>query len=54
MDMEGIYIVRSRWTPNACRVSTHIYNKPSQIDRLLGCIRHIAENPGNYQEAATA
>ncbi len=54
LDMENIYIVRSRLTPNACRVSTHLYNNPAEIDRLLGCIRHIAENPSNFQEEPTA
>lgn len=54
MDMENIYIVRSSLAPNACRISTHIYNNPSEIDRLLGAIRHIAENPSAFQEDPTA
>ena len=54
MDMENIFIVRSRFTPNACRVSTHLYNTPREIDRLLGCLQHVAANPGDYQEEPTA
>jgi selenocysteine lyase/cysteine desulfurase len=29
---------------NAVRVSTHFYNTPADVERLLSAVRHIAEN----------
>ena len=52
MERQGIHIVRSGLNPSACRVSTHIYTQPAQIDHLLEGIRHIAENAANYRETS--
>ena len=29
---------------NAVRVSTHFYNMPEEVDRLLASVRYVAEN----------
>ena len=33
---------------NAVRASTHLYNMPHEVDRLLAGVRHLAENPSSY------
>ena len=33
---------------NGVRASTHFYNMPHEVDRLLEGVRHIAANAGNY------
>ncbi len=33
---------------NAVRASTHIYNMPHEVDRLLDSVRHIAANPATF------
>ena len=33
---------------NAVRASTHIYNMPHEVDRLLASVRHISENAASY------
>jgi len=49
-DMSRIHIrTSSRGDVTGCRASTHIYNMPEEVDELLSCIRHIAENPGVYR-----
>lgn len=52
MERAGIYIVRSGLNDFACRVSTHLYNTPDQVDRLVDAIRHVAENASSYRNSA--
>ncbi len=33
---------------NAVRASTHLYNMPHEVDRLIASVRHIAANPTDY------
>ena len=33
---------------NAVRASTHLYNMPHEVDRLLSSVRHLAANPTDY------
>ncbi|HAK53974.1 MAG TPA: hypothetical protein DCP38_00625 [Acidobacteria bacterium] len=37
---------------NGVRASTHFYNMPHEVDRLLEGVRHIAANSGNYMTTA--
>ena len=39
---------------NAVRASTHIYNMPSEVDRLLDGVRHLALNWAEYMASTTA
>jgi selenocysteine lyase/cysteine desulfurase len=49
MDTGRIHIrTSSRGDVEGCRASTHFYNMPHEVDELLRCIRHIAENPSSY------
>ncbi len=52
MEREGIYIARSGLNDFACRVSTHLYNMPGEVDRLLEAIRHVADNASTYRSSA--
>jgi len=62
MDLEGINIVRLPYqvpyyrTPgpvlNAARASTHFYNSPAEVDRLIKAVRTIATNSGKYSSTA--
>jgi selenocysteine lyase/cysteine desulfurase len=51
MDREHIYIPGSSLNDFACRVSTHFYNTPDEVDRVLSVVRHIAENRSAYSTA---
>ncbi len=49
MDLGRIHIRTSgRGDVTGCRASTHLYNMPEEVDELLGCIKHIAENPAKF------
>lgn len=48
MDRERIYIPGSSLNDFACRVSTHFYNTPDEVERVLSVVRHIAENRSAY------
>jgi selenocysteine lyase/cysteine desulfurase len=49
-EREGIHITDMAIAGiNAVRVSTHIYNTPDQVDRLLETVRDIAARPGVYR-----
>jgi selenocysteine lyase/cysteine desulfurase len=52
MDRAGIYIVQSGLNEGSCRVSTHIYTSPSDVDRLLEVVKHVAENTSRYTSTA--
>jgi selenocysteine lyase/cysteine desulfurase len=52
MDLDRVYIRTMRTGGlNGCRASTHLYNMPSEVDRLLKCVRHIAEHSSDYMQA---
>jgi len=55
MEQFGVYI-RTMTTGklNACRVSTHFYNMPDEVDRLLEGVRHIAGHSESYMAKPTA
>ena len=55
MDRERIYI-RSMSTGdlNAVRVSTHVYNMPDEVDRLLDGVRHLATHWSDYMSESAA
>ena len=41
----GIYVLpMPAGDLNAVRTSTHFYNTPADVERLLSAVRHIAEN----------
>ncbi len=49
MDLGKIHIrTSSRGDVEGCRASTHFYNMPEEVDELLRCVRHIAENSASY------
>ena len=55
MDLDRVYIRTMRTgNLNACRASTHFYNMPGEVDRLLACVRHIAEHSVDYMSEETA
>lgn len=53
MDRDRIF-VRTMGTGNlnGCRVATHLYNMPGDVDRLLDSVKYIAENAGRYMSTA--
>ncbi len=54
MERDRIYIrTMSRGDLNGVRVSTHIYNMPGEVDRLLAGVRHLAKNWSDYMAAPT-
>ena len=55
MDRDRIYI-RTMGTGdlNAVRASTHIYNMPHEIERLLDGVRHLATHSSEYMSESTA
>jgi selenocysteine lyase/cysteine desulfurase len=54
MERDRIYIrTMSRGDLNGVRVSTHIYNMPGEVDRLLAGARHLAKNWSDYMAAPT-
>jgi isopenicillin-N epimerase len=52
MERQGIYIVQSGLNDGSCRVSTHIYTSPDDVDRLLEVVKHIAANASKYTSTA--
>lgn len=49
LDRDRVFIrTMSTGNLNAVRASTHLYNMPHEVDRLLSSVRHIAENPTSY------
>jgi selenocysteine lyase/cysteine desulfurase len=39
---------------NAVRASTHVYNMPDEVDRLIASVRHVASHWADYMTAPTA
>jgi selenocysteine lyase/cysteine desulfurase len=37
---------------NACRASTHMYNMPEEIDRLINSVKYVAENSAKFMSTA--
>lgn len=55
MEQYGVYIrTMTTGNLNACRVSTHLYNMPDEVDRLLEGVRYIARHSQNYMAKPTA
>jgi selenocysteine lyase/cysteine desulfurase len=55
MDRDRVFIRDMRTgNLNAVRASTHIYNMPEEVDRLLQSVRHVAKNWADYMTAPTA
>ncbi len=52
MERERIHIPVSRLNANACRLSTHVYNTASEVDRAIDVIRSIASNVSKYSTTA--
>jgi selenocysteine lyase/cysteine desulfurase len=49
LDRDRIYIrTMSTGHLNAVRASTHLYNMPGEVDRLLASVRHVAEHAADY------
>jgi selenocysteine lyase/cysteine desulfurase len=48
MDKYGIFIPASGFNDFSCRVSTHVYTMPSDVDRLLAGLRDISDNATKY------
>jgi selenocysteine lyase/cysteine desulfurase len=49
MDLGRVHIrTSSRGDVSGCRASTHFYNMPEEVDELLRCVRHIAENSWEF------
>jgi selenocysteine lyase/cysteine desulfurase len=36
------------------RASTHIYNRPEEVDRLVESVRHVASHWSDYMTTPTA
>jgi selenocysteine lyase/cysteine desulfurase len=53
MDRDRVYI-RTMGTGNlnACRASTHIYNMPEEVDRLINSVRYVSENANRFMSTA--
>lgn len=55
MDRDRIYIRTMRTgNLNGVRASTHIYNMPDEVDRLLEGVRHLAAHSSDYMSESTA
>ena len=39
---------------NGCRVATHIYNMPEEVDRLIASVKYVAENSARFMSTAPA
>jgi selenocysteine lyase/cysteine desulfurase len=37
---------------NGCRVATHLYNMPDEVERLIGSVKYIAENSARFMSTA--
>jgi selenocysteine lyase/cysteine desulfurase len=53
MDKYGIYIPASGFSDVSCRVSTHVYTMPSDVDRLLAGLRDISDNAAKYTSSTS-
>jgi selenocysteine lyase/cysteine desulfurase len=55
LDRDRIYI-RTMGTGklNACRVATHIYNTPDDVDRLIASVRWVSENATKVRSTSPA
>lgn len=54
MEQDRIYIrTMSTGNLNAVRASTHIYNMPGEVDRLVAGVRQVAKNWSDYMAAPT-
>jgi L-cysteine/cystine lyase len=52
-EQSGIYIVRlPDGYLNGARASTHIYNSPAEVDRLIDAVKYLAANPSRFMTAA--
>jgi selenocysteine lyase/cysteine desulfurase len=51
MEREGVHITQSGLNAGSCRVSTHIYTSPADVDRLLDVVRYIAQNASKFTSA---
>lgn len=52
MERDQIYIrTMTTGNLNAVRASTHLYNTPAEVDRLLESVRYVADNPSKYMTA---
>jgi selenocysteine lyase/cysteine desulfurase len=55
MERDRIYIRDMRTgNLNAVRASTHIYNMPEEVDRLVESVRHVASHWSDYMTTPTA
>ncbi|HLE68823.1 MAG TPA: aminotransferase class V-fold PLP-dependent enzyme [Vicinamibacteria bacterium] len=55
MERDRIYIRDMRTgNLNAVRASTHIYNMPEEVDRLIESVRYVASHWADYMTAPTA
>jgi selenocysteine lyase/cysteine desulfurase len=54
LDKHGIYIPASGYNDFSCRVSTHIYTLPSDVDRFLAAVRDISDNATKYTTSLPA
>jgi selenocysteine lyase/cysteine desulfurase len=48
LDKFGIFIPASGYNDYSCRVSTHIYTQPADVDRFLMALRDISDNASKY------
>lgn len=52
LEERGLYIVPSGLNDYSCRVSTHIYTQPADVDRLLDGLRYLASHASQYQSTS--
>jgi selenocysteine lyase/cysteine desulfurase len=51
MERERIHITNSGLNAGSVRISTHIFTSPSDVDRLLEVVKHVAGNAAKYTSA---
>jgi selenocysteine lyase/cysteine desulfurase len=54
MDRAGIFITLSGLNDFSCRISTHIYTSPSDVDRLLEVVKYVAANASKFATPTAA
>ena len=54
MDKYGIFVPASGFNDFSCRVSTHIYTLPSDVERFLTGLRDISDNAAKYMTSTAA
>ena len=54
MDKYGIFVAASGFNDFSCRVSTHIYTLPSDVERFLTGLRDISDNATKYMTSTAA